>query len=86
MSYPLTIRARSDTESNWKKYNPILKEKEFITSITSNGLKYKVGNGIDSYTLLPYLPLEDALSVGCIYATGLYNVIKIELVNPDSDN
>ena len=38
-TYPLTIRPRCDTENEWIKYNPVLKNKEFVVSIDKSFLR-----------------------------------------------
>lgn len=82
-TYSLTIRPRCDTENEWIKYNPVLKDKEFVVSINKDGARYKIGDGTSEYDELQFVPLEMAITNGIIYcAGGLYSHVKIELINP----
>lgn len=47
-----TIRTRRDTETNWATVNPVLAEGE--EGLEMDTLRYKVGDGITEWNLLPY--------------------------------
>lgn len=46
------IQLRRDTAANWESVNPVLAEGEIGIDLTNN--KFKIGNGVDTYTSLPY--------------------------------
>ena len=46
------IQLRRDTAANWESVNPVLAEGEIGIDLTNN--KFKIGNGTDNYTNLPY--------------------------------
>lgn len=54
------IRFIRDSEANWNTNNPVLLNGELAVVTTSEGTKLKIGNGVSSFTNLPYLcsPLE----------------------------
>ena len=43
--HPLTILPRRDTEEEWEKKNPVLRQVEICVVYTRKGAKYKLGNG-----------------------------------------
>lgn len=54
---------RGDTDENWRKYNPILADREFILVKADVGSPWrfvKFGDGLKPYTELPLLPLVPA--------------------------
>ena len=46
------IQLRRDTAANWESVNPVLAEGEIGIDLTNN--KFKIGNGTDTYSNLPY--------------------------------
>lgn len=49
------IQMRRDTAANWTSTNPVLKKGELVIVDTSNGeIRFKVGNGENTFTGLPY--------------------------------
>ena len=50
----IKIKHRRDTEQNWAENNPVLLDGELIIVDSSSGLKLKIGNGISSYSQLPF--------------------------------
>lgn len=48
----IVIQLRRDTAANWTTQNPILAEGEF--GIETDTLELKFGNGVDTWTALPY--------------------------------
>ena len=81
-----------DTEDNWKTKNPILlKGAIFITSDT-NPIKFKIGNGIDTWADTPYVQTEaigyslEELNTGKKWLDGRYVYRKtIHIVNLPND-
>lgn len=49
---PIIIQFRRDTASNWATNNPLLASGEL--AIESDTGKFKLGNGTDSWSSLPY--------------------------------
>lgn len=44
-----------DTSSNWETYNPLLLSGEVIIVLTNSGeTRFKVGDGVKTYTQLPF--------------------------------
>lgn len=75
------IQLRHDTNSNWINVNPILDIGEIGIEIDTN--KLKIGNGVDTYSNLPYL--NDSSSI--ISYLGLSNkpqINSIELIGNKS--
>lgn len=57
------LTGRGDTEANWTLANPILSAKEiaFSTDVfygSTDQPKFKVGNGVDTWTALDYMPIS----------------------------
>lgn len=48
------IALKRDTSANWTNYNPVLLNGELILADTDNGLRAKIGDGIKTYTQLPF--------------------------------
>lgn len=49
------VRNKRDTASNWTANNPILLDGEIILVDTSDGtLRFKVGDGVKTFTQLPF--------------------------------
>ena len=48
------IALKRDTSANWTNYNPVLLNGELILVDTDNGLRAKIGDGIKTYTQLPF--------------------------------
>ena len=73
MSTTLNARVQSkrDTSANWTQNNPVLLNGEVIIVDTNSGdVRFKVGNGINTYTQLPY---QDE---------PIYNQINTKLTTP----
>ena len=76
------IRFRRDTKANWLLANPLLDNGEFVIETDTN--QYKIGNGSQSYSALPYrgLPVESVTGSSTTTAmsqkavTDLYNTLK----------
>lgn len=54
MGNPVRIRPKYKTESEWLSLNPVLRHGELVFSILSNEVLRKIGNGIDTYSNLPF--------------------------------
>lgn len=67
---PLTILPRRDTEEEWEKKNPVLKQVEICVVYTKKGAKYKLGNGESTYKELPFTTLEDVIENGVMYSSN----------------
>ena len=60
MSVKKRILHRRDSTLNWETVNPILDKGEFgVEEIGNDKLKIKLGNGVSSWDLLPYINDED---------------------------
>ena len=46
------ILLRGDSKANWVSVNPVLSNRE--TVVETDTLKFKIGNGVSTYTQLPY--------------------------------
>ena len=58
------IRNKRDTSSNWTTNNPVLLDGEIILVDTADGtLRFKVGDGVKTFTQLPFTDQELGLSV-----------------------
>ena len=64
---PLTILPKRDTEEEWERKNPVLKQIEICVVYTKEGATYKLGNGVSSYKDLPFTTLEDVIENGIMY-------------------
>lgn len=49
---------RYDTKTNWEKFNPVLEKGELVFEDNEGTIKQKVGDGVTSYTNLPYNGLQ----------------------------
>ena len=49
---------RYDTKANWEKFNPVLEKGELVLEDNEGTIKQKVGDGVTSYTDLPYNGLQ----------------------------
>lgn len=71
------IQFRRDTIENWELYNPVLKNGEpgfVLEENQASAAKYKIGNGIDTWINLPYIPagLPQVLLPDCfLVSTGV---------------
>lgn len=55
------IQLRGDLKSNWESTNPVLKEREL--GLETDTLRFKFGDGVNSWNSLPYvLPIDSELS------------------------
>lgn len=66
------IRQKRDTQTNWETANPVLLDGELIIVDTADGgVRKKIGNGVDTYSNLPfddeglYDELHDELARQC---------------------
>ena len=49
------IKSRKDTSANWTNNNPVLLDGEIIIVNTDSGeTRFKIGDGIKTYTQLPF--------------------------------
>ena len=49
------IKSRKDTSANWRNNNPVLLDGEIIIVNTDSGeTRFKIGDGIKTYTQLPF--------------------------------
>jgi len=59
------VRHKRDSSSNWTTNNPVLLDGEIILVDTADGtLRFKVGDGVKTYTQLPFTdePLRNLIS------------------------
>ena len=54
------IKSKKDTASNWQSLNPTLLDGEIVIVETDEGLQFKVGDGTNRYSQLPFV--YDAIS------------------------
>lgn len=83
-----TIQLRKDTEANWTSSNPILLNGEVAIStdykyVQTNQPRFKIGNGVDTWTALDYQPVDTQLTVNVVNGVGSnlnrseYKVVKV---------
>ena len=59
MSIDVRIKNKRDTDANWTSKNPILLDGEIVIVKDSNGnSRMKIGDGVSTYTQLPYKVLD----------------------------
>lgn len=83
-----TIQLRKDTEANWTSSNPVLLNGEVAIStdnkyVQTDQPRFKIGNGVDTWTALDYQPVDTQLTALVINGTGGnlsradYQVVKV---------
>lgn len=66
--FNIRLRNKRDTEANWEKKNPLILDGEIIVVTTTSGeTRVKIGDGVKTYTQLPFL---DDVSVDIPIATS----------------
>ena len=48
------IQLKRDTSANWTSYDPVLLEGEMVIVDTANGRRTKTGDGVKTFTKLPF--------------------------------
>ena len=54
----VNIQLRRDTAANWTLHNPVLADGEIGIETGSSPLKIKIGNGVDDWQTLTYVPVK----------------------------
>jgi len=83
-----TIQLRKDTEANFTSSNPILLNGEVAIStdktyVQTDQPRFKIGNGVDTWTALDYQPVDTQLTALVVNGTGgnlsraAYQVVKV---------
>lgn len=83
-----TIQLRKDTEANFTSSNPILLNGEVAIStdntyVQTDQPRFKIGNGVDTWTALDYQPVDTQLTALVVNGTGgnllrsQYRVVKV---------
>jgi len=83
-----TIQLRKDTEANFTSSNPILLNGEVAIStdntyVQTDQPRFKIGNGVDTWTALDYQPVDTQLTALVVNGTGGnllrtdYKVVKV---------
>ena len=82
--YPVTIQKR-DTAANWTNHNPVLLNGELILVDTTEGqLRVKIGDGIKTYTQLPFMD-EDLRTLITDVDNNNSKVVLKDLINNAED-
>ena len=85
------IQLRKDTSANWTANNPVLLSGEFAltTDVFYTGtdqMKIKVGDGVQTWTNLDYMPIGDGAgtvtSVSVVSANGLAGTVANATTTP----
>ncbi|MFR2990054.1 MAG: hypothetical protein ACLTMR_14705, partial [Faecalibacillus sp.] len=81
-----------DTEDNWKTKNPILMKGAIFITSDVDPIKFKIGNGVDTWIDTPYVQTEaigyslEELNTGKKWLDGRYVYRKtIHIVNLPND-
>lgn len=83
-----TIQLRKDTEANFTSSNPVLLNGEVAIStdntyVQTDQPRFKIGNGVDTWTALDYQPMDTQLTALVVNGTGgnllrsQYRVVKV---------
>jgi len=83
-----TIQLRKDTEANFTSSNPVLLNGEVAIStdykyVQTDQPRFKIGNGVDTWTSLDYQPVDTQLTALVVNGTGgnllrsQYSVVKV---------
>ena len=83
-----SIQLRRDTEGRWITNDPVLLESEVAISTNSlytqtNQPRFKIGNGVDTWSALNYQPVDTQLTALVVNGTGAnllrtqYKVVKV---------
>lgn len=83
-----TIQLRKDTEANFTSSNPVLLNGEVAIStdnkyVQTDQPRFKIGNGVDTWTALDYQPIDTQLTALVVNGTGgnllrsQYKVVKV---------
>lgn len=71
--FNIRLRNKRDTEANWEKKNPLILDGEIIVVTTTSGeTRVKIGDGVKTYTQLPFLDevLKDEINNKAAIATA----------------
>lgn len=78
----LTVNMRSDTYKRWHKLDPVPKNGEICCVVLGRTLTlYKIGDGVNKFSKLRYVKLDQALRDGYIYGsyvskrTGVVDIV-----------
>lgn len=78
----MIVNMRSDTYKRWHKLDPVPKKGEVCCVVLGRTLTlYKLGDGVNKFSKLRYVPLEIALRDGYIYGsyvskkTGVVDIV-----------
>ncbi len=63
----ITCLIARDEEKKWDYNNPVLKDKELVCVYTLFGPRYKLGDGIHTYQMLPFIDRLTDVSEFIIY-------------------
>lgn len=82
--FNIRMRNKRDTEANWEKKNPLILDGEIIVVTTTSGeTRVKIGDGVKTYTQLPFLDevlKNESKSLGITSAT-VGQIAKIAAVD-----
>lgn len=76
--FNIRLRNKRDTEANWEKKNPLILDGEIIVVTTTSGeTRVKIGDGVKTYTQLPFLDevLKDEINNKAAIDAGVYTAI-----------
>lgn len=77
--YQFDVVLRTETNSRWEKFNPIFRLGELIACETSEGYKFKLGDGVTPYKNLPFIPLGEGIDKGCVFTPYAGGMAKLSL-------
>ena len=77
--YQFDVVLRTETKSRWEKFNPIFRPGELIACETSEGYKFKLGDGVTPYKNLPFIPLGEGIDKGCVFTPYAGGMAKLTL-------
>lgn len=76
--FNIRLRTKRDTEANWEKKNPLILDGEIIVVTTTSGeTRVKIGDGVKTYTQLPFLDevLKDEINNKAAIDAGVYTAV-----------
>lgn len=76
--FNIRLRNKRDTEANWEKKNPLILDGEIIVVTTTSGeTRVKIGDGVKTYTQLPFLDefLKDEINNKAAIDAGVYTAV-----------
>ncbi|MBO5037690.1 MAG: hypothetical protein J6D42_11510 [Clostridia bacterium] len=77
--YQFDVVLRTETNSRWEKFNPIFRPGELIACKTSEGYKFKLGDGVTPYKNLPFIPLGEGIDKGCVFTSYAGGMAELSL-------